>query len=194
MFAIATSRFVTYTDWRVVKSVPDDDRCAAHQENFGHPVFDCLNPSGELMPAHTAAIRWRFSPLEAKTYKVPVAIPRQIAVDRPKFCRMLREYQLCVFHCTPIAFRCPRWFSVTFIAPVTSFQLHGTPLFVIVYILVWAKFKLFFVHARQKSCILASVSTDQSIEFLFRTRPAQSMLLARPLSNWPLQCLQGLYT
>ncbi|XP_013412505.1 cilia- and flagella-associated protein 65-like [Lingula anatina] len=44
------------------------------QENFDHPVFECLNPQGEILPGRTAYIEWRFSPLEAKTYMVDVPI------------------------------------------------------------------------------------------------------------------------
>lgn len=44
------------------------------QENFDHPVFECLNPRGEIQPGRTAYVEWRFSPLEAKTYMVDVPI------------------------------------------------------------------------------------------------------------------------
>lgn len=40
------------------------------EENFSHPVLQCLNPTGELEPGHTAMLEWIFSPLEAKTYTV----------------------------------------------------------------------------------------------------------------------------
>lgn len=40
------------------------------EENFSHPVLQCLNPDGELEPGHTALVEWIFSPLEAKTYSV----------------------------------------------------------------------------------------------------------------------------
>jgi hypothetical protein len=39
-------------------------------ENFDHPIFECLNPVGEILPGRSAAVEWRFSPLEAKTYMV----------------------------------------------------------------------------------------------------------------------------
>ncbi len=39
-------------------------------ENYDHPILDCLNPVGEILPGRTAAIEFRFSPLEAKTYMV----------------------------------------------------------------------------------------------------------------------------
>ncbi|RXM95324.1 Coiled-coil domain-containing protein 108 [Acipenser ruthenus] len=41
---------------------------------FKHPVFQCLNPKGEVLPGNTAFIEWIFSPLEAKTYTVPIPI------------------------------------------------------------------------------------------------------------------------
>ncbi|XP_041374433.1 cilia- and flagella-associated protein 65-like [Gigantopelta aegis] len=44
------------------------------QENFDQPVFECLNPSGEILPGRTILVEWRFSPLEAKTYMVDVPI------------------------------------------------------------------------------------------------------------------------
>ncbi len=40
------------------------------EENFSHPVLQCLNPGGEVEPGHTALVEWIFSPLEAKTYSV----------------------------------------------------------------------------------------------------------------------------
>lgn len=40
------------------------------EENFNHPVLECLNPVGELQPGHTAMLEWVFSPLEAKIYSV----------------------------------------------------------------------------------------------------------------------------
>ncbi|XP_041119870.1 cilia- and flagella-associated protein 65 isoform X1 [Polyodon spathula] len=42
--------------------------------NFKHPVFQCLNPKGEVLPGNTAFIEWIFSPLEAKTYTVLIPI------------------------------------------------------------------------------------------------------------------------
>ncbi|TRY54347.1 hypothetical protein DNTS_011113 [Danionella cerebrum] len=44
------------------------------EENFHHPVLQCLNPAGDLEPGHTAMLEWIFSPLEAKTYTVDVPI------------------------------------------------------------------------------------------------------------------------
>nr|XP_023695931.1 cilia- and flagella-associated protein 65 isoform X2 [Paramormyrops kingsleyae] len=43
-------------------------------DNFGHPVLQCLNPSGEVQPGLVASLLWIFSPLEAKTYSVDVSI------------------------------------------------------------------------------------------------------------------------
>jgi len=39
-------------------------------DNFGHPVFECLNPKGVIAPGKTHIVEWRFYPLEAKTYQV----------------------------------------------------------------------------------------------------------------------------
>ena len=44
------------------------------QENFDQPIFECLNPVGDIAPGRSVAIEWRFSPLEAKTYMVDVPI------------------------------------------------------------------------------------------------------------------------
>ncbi|KAA0715982.1 Cilia- and flagella-associated protein 65 [Triplophysa tibetana] len=44
------------------------------EENFSHPVLQCLNPDGELEPGHTALVEWILSPLEAKTYSVDIPI------------------------------------------------------------------------------------------------------------------------
>ena len=44
--------------------------CAISQANFNHKIFECLNPSGEILAGTTANIEWVFSPLEAKTYMV----------------------------------------------------------------------------------------------------------------------------
>ncbi|XP_050976101.1 cilia- and flagella-associated protein 65 [Labeo rohita] len=44
------------------------------EENFSHPVLQCLNPGGEVEPGDTALVEWIFSPLEAKTYSVDVPI------------------------------------------------------------------------------------------------------------------------
>ncbi|XP_043931157.1 cilia- and flagella-associated protein 65 [Protopterus annectens] len=44
------------------------------EENFQHPIFQCLNPRGGILPGMTAHIEWIFSPLEAKTYSVDIPI------------------------------------------------------------------------------------------------------------------------
>ncbi|XP_066497191.1 cilia- and flagella-associated protein 65 isoform X2 [Hoplias malabaricus] len=44
------------------------------EENFSHPILQCLNPDGELQPGHTATLKWVFSPLEAKIYSVDIPI------------------------------------------------------------------------------------------------------------------------
>ncbi|XP_075037134.1 cilia- and flagella-associated protein 65 [Mixophyes fleayi] len=44
------------------------------EQNYHHPVFQCLNPSGEILPGSTAFVEWIFSPLEAKTYLVTVPV------------------------------------------------------------------------------------------------------------------------
>ncbi|XP_056308541.1 cilia- and flagella-associated protein 65-like, partial [Danio aesculapii] len=44
------------------------------QENFSHPVLQCLNPAGEVEPGQSTMLEWIFSPLEAKTYTVDVPI------------------------------------------------------------------------------------------------------------------------
>lgn len=44
------------------------------QENFDQPIFECLNPTGEIPPGRSLNIEWRFSPIEAKTYMVDVPI------------------------------------------------------------------------------------------------------------------------
>lgn len=44
------------------------------KENFDQPIFECLNPIGEIPPGRSVALEWRFSPLEAKTYMVDVPI------------------------------------------------------------------------------------------------------------------------
>ncbi|KAK7168813.1 hypothetical protein R3I93_004958 [Phoxinus phoxinus] len=44
------------------------------EENFSHPILQCMNPGGEIEPGHTALVEWIFSPLEAKTYSVDIPI------------------------------------------------------------------------------------------------------------------------
>ncbi|KAM4697918.1 cilia- and flagella-associated protein 65 [Rhinophrynus dorsalis] len=44
------------------------------EQNYHHPIFQCLNPRGEILPGSTACVEWIFSPLEAKTYSVNVPV------------------------------------------------------------------------------------------------------------------------
>ncbi|XP_030642525.1 cilia- and flagella-associated protein 65 [Chanos chanos] len=44
------------------------------EENFNHPVLQCLTPDGEVQPGCTAQLEWVLSPLEAKTYSVDIPI------------------------------------------------------------------------------------------------------------------------
>ncbi|XP_014674657.1 PREDICTED: coiled-coil domain-containing protein 108-like isoform X2 [Priapulus caudatus] len=44
------------------------------QENYQYEIVACLTPKGEIQPGCKAAVKWRFAPLEAKTYSVGVAI------------------------------------------------------------------------------------------------------------------------
>ncbi|KAH9495755.1 Cilia- and flagella-associated protein 65 [Bulinus truncatus] len=44
------------------------------KHNFDQPVFQCLNPVGEILPGRTGHIEWRFFPLEAKTYMVDIPV------------------------------------------------------------------------------------------------------------------------
>ncbi|XP_035248497.1 cilia- and flagella-associated protein 65 isoform X2 [Anguilla anguilla] len=44
------------------------------EDNFGHPVLQCLTPRGEVQSGRTASLEWIFSPLEAKTYTVDVPV------------------------------------------------------------------------------------------------------------------------
>ncbi|XP_075140702.1 cilia- and flagella-associated protein 65 [Leptodactylus fuscus] len=43
-------------------------------QNYHHPIFQCLNPRGEILPGATAFVEWIFSPLEARTYSVTVPV------------------------------------------------------------------------------------------------------------------------
>ncbi|XP_009909465.2 cilia- and flagella-associated protein 65 [Dryobates pubescens] len=51
-----------------------DNVVRIQKNNFGHPVFVCLTPRGEIPPGTTGHIEWVFSPLEARTYMVDVPI------------------------------------------------------------------------------------------------------------------------
>ncbi|XP_073503479.1 cilia- and flagella-associated protein 65 isoform X2 [Phyllobates terribilis] len=44
------------------------------EANYHHPIFQCLNPRGEILPGSTACVEWIFSPLEARTYSVTVPV------------------------------------------------------------------------------------------------------------------------
>ncbi|KAG9470536.1 hypothetical protein GDO78_017428 [Eleutherodactylus coqui] len=44
------------------------------EQNYHHPIFQCLNPRGEILPGGTAFVEWIFSPLEARTYSVTVPV------------------------------------------------------------------------------------------------------------------------
>ncbi|XP_040295968.1 cilia- and flagella-associated protein 65 [Bufo bufo] len=44
------------------------------EQNYHHPIFQCLNPRGEILPGATAFVEWIFSPLEARTYSVTVPV------------------------------------------------------------------------------------------------------------------------
>ncbi|BFZ22011.1 hypothetical protein BsWGS_25049 [Bradybaena similaris] len=50
---------------------------AVKQENFNQDIFECLTPSGSILPGQTATMEWRFSPLEAKMYTVDIPIKVQ---------------------------------------------------------------------------------------------------------------------
>ncbi|KAM4025635.1 LOW QUALITY PROTEIN: cilia- and flagella-associated protein 65 [Anomaloglossus baeobatrachus] len=44
------------------------------EQNYHHPILQCLNPRGEILPGATAGVEWIFSPLEARTYSVTVPV------------------------------------------------------------------------------------------------------------------------
>ncbi|KAM8934038.1 LOW QUALITY PROTEIN: cilia- and flagella-associated protein 65 [Pelodytes ibericus] len=44
------------------------------EQNYQHPIFQCLNPRGEILPGATAFVEWIFFPLESKTYSVYVPV------------------------------------------------------------------------------------------------------------------------
>ncbi|KAE8581375.1 hypothetical protein XENTR_v10024768 [Xenopus tropicalis] len=44
------------------------------EQNYHHPIFQCLTPRGEILPGSIVCVEWIFSPLEAKTYSVDVPI------------------------------------------------------------------------------------------------------------------------
>ena len=45
---------------------------ACSQENYNHAIFECFTSRGCVEPGRTAAIEFKFSPLEAKTYMVAI--------------------------------------------------------------------------------------------------------------------------
>ncbi|XP_073490445.1 cilia- and flagella-associated protein 65 [Aquarana catesbeiana] len=47
---------------------------AVQEQNYHHPIFQCLNPRGEILPGATAYVEWIFSPMEAKSYSVTVPV------------------------------------------------------------------------------------------------------------------------
>ncbi|XP_072325408.1 cilia- and flagella-associated protein 65 isoform X1 [Scyliorhinus torazame] len=59
---------------RVIYDIQLDSVKDAQEQNYDHPIFQCLNPRGEIMPGMTAYIEWIFSPLEARSYSVNVPI------------------------------------------------------------------------------------------------------------------------
>ncbi|XP_053327812.1 cilia- and flagella-associated protein 65 [Spea bombifrons] len=58
----------------VIYEIQQEPLKAIQEENYHHPVFQCLNPRGEILPGATAFVEWIFSPLEAKTYSVTVPV------------------------------------------------------------------------------------------------------------------------
>ncbi len=43
-------------------------------KNYGHEVFECLNPTGDIGPRSWAPVRIRFSPIEIRQYSVSTYI------------------------------------------------------------------------------------------------------------------------
>ncbi|KAM5125214.1 cilia- and flagella-associated protein 65-like, partial [Mantella aurantiaca] len=58
----------------VIYEIQLDPLRSVQDQNYHHPVFQCLNPRGEILPGATAYVEWIFSPLEAKTYSVTVPV------------------------------------------------------------------------------------------------------------------------
>ncbi|MEE6488904.1 hypothetical protein FKM82_015429 [Ascaphus truei] len=58
----------------VIYEIQLDPLKKIQEKNYHHPVFQCLNPRGEILPGSTAYVEWIFSPLEAKTYSVNVPV------------------------------------------------------------------------------------------------------------------------
>ncbi|XP_072436052.1 cilia- and flagella-associated protein 65 [Chiloscyllium punctatum] len=59
---------------RVIYDIQLDSVKDVIEQNYNHPIFQCLNPRGEIQPGMTAYIEWIFSPLEAQSYSVNVPI------------------------------------------------------------------------------------------------------------------------
>ncbi|XP_041057147.1 cilia- and flagella-associated protein 65 [Carcharodon carcharias] len=59
---------------RVIYDIQMDSVREVQEQNYNHPIFQCLNPRGEIMAGMTAYIEWIFSPLEARSYLVNVPI------------------------------------------------------------------------------------------------------------------------
>ncbi|XP_072117075.1 cilia- and flagella-associated protein 65 isoform X2 [Mobula birostris] len=59
---------------RVIYDIQLDSLKSIQEENYNHPIFQCLNPRGEIKAGMTANIEWIFSPLEAKSYTVNIPI------------------------------------------------------------------------------------------------------------------------
>ncbi|XP_069083229.1 cilia- and flagella-associated protein 65 [Pleurodeles waltl] len=58
----------------VIYEIQLDHLREVQESNFQHPIFQCLNPRGEILPGMTAHVEWIFSPLEAKTYTVDIPV------------------------------------------------------------------------------------------------------------------------
>ncbi|KAM4626898.1 cilia- and flagella-associated protein 65 [Discoglossus pictus] len=58
----------------VIYEIQLDPLRKIQEQNYHHPIFQCLNPKGEILPGATAFVEWIFSPLEAKSYSVDVPI------------------------------------------------------------------------------------------------------------------------
>ncbi|XP_078260484.1 cilia- and flagella-associated protein 65 [Rhinoraja longicauda] len=59
---------------RVIYDIQLDSVKNIQDENYNHPIFQCLNPRGEIKSGMTGYIEWIFSPLEAKSYTVNIPI------------------------------------------------------------------------------------------------------------------------
>ncbi|XP_069472961.1 cilia- and flagella-associated protein 65 [Ambystoma mexicanum] len=58
----------------VIYEIQLDSLRDVQEDNYQHPIFQCLNPRGEILPGMTAQVEWIFSPLEAKTYTVDIPV------------------------------------------------------------------------------------------------------------------------